>query len=104
MKTPAILLLSISLLLGSGMRLSARPTFDVKSYGATGDGKTKDTASFQRALDAASAAGGGDVLIPAGNFLIGSIELKSNTTLRLDKNSHLLGSPDMADYPITKVR
>jgi len=79
-------------------------SYDVKAYGATGDGKTKDTAAFQRALDAAAAAGGGNVTVPAGEYFIGSIELKSNTTLRLAKDAHLIGSPDMNDYPIGKVR
>jgi polygalacturonase len=79
-------------------------SFDVRMYGATGDGKTKDTLAFQHALDAAGAAGGGDVMVPAGNYFIGSIELKSNTTLRLAKDAHLIGSADMNDYPIGKVR
>ena len=83
---------------------AALRSFDVRMYGALGDGKTKDTASFQKALDAASAAGGGDVLVPSGDYFIGSIELKSNTTLRLAKGAHLIGSPDMNDYPIAKVR
>jgi len=77
---------------------------DVRTLGAAGDGKTKDTAAFQKALDQASAAGGGEVGVPAGEYLIGSIELKSNTTLRLAKNAHLIGSPDLSDYPIVKVR
>jgi polygalacturonase len=78
--------------------------FDVHASGAVGDGKAKDTEAFQRAIDAADRAGGGEVLVPAGNYLIGSIELKSNTTLRLSKDAHLLGSPDLEDYPIVKVR
>lgn len=92
------------LLVLSASAVTAKGTFDVRKYGATGDGITKDTAAFQKALDAAATAGGGDVLVPAGNYFIGSIELKSNTTLRLADNAHLIGSPDMADYPITKVR
>jgi polygalacturonase len=80
-----------------------RPT-DVRSLGATGDGNTKDTAAFQKALDQTAAQGGGEVVVPAGEYLIGSIELKSNTTLRLAKDAHLMGSPDLEDYPIVKVR
>ena len=79
-------------------------SLNVRSYGAVGDGITKDTASFQKALDACAAAGGGVVVVPAGNYLIGSIELKSRTTLRLEKDAHLLGSPDLTDYPVGKVR
>lgn len=77
---------------------------NVRSYGATGDGQTKDTAAFQKALDACALAGSGEVLVPAGDYLLGSIALKSHTTLRLEKNAHLLGSPDLSDYPLVKVR
>jgi polygalacturonase len=77
---------------------------NVRTFGAVGDGKTKDTAAFQKALDDCAAAGGGEVLIPAGNYIIGSIALKSNTTLRLEKDANLLGSPDLDDYPIIKAR
>jgi polygalacturonase len=42
--------------------------------------------------------------VPAGDYLIGSIELKSYTTLRIEKHAKLLGSPDLADYPVIKVR
>ena len=72
--------------------------------GAVGDGKAKDTAAFQAALDACAAGGGGVVEVPAGNYLIGSIVLKSNTTLHLDKDAVLNGSPDVADYPLTDIR
>src|SRR5579871_3527683 len=81
-----------------------RSPADVRGFGAAGDGKTKDTAAFQKALDHAAASGGGEVFVPAGDYLIGSIELKSNTTLRLAKDAHLVGSPDLDDYPIVKVR
>jgi len=78
--------------------------FDVRAFGATGNGATKDTTAFQRALNACAAAGGGEVIVPAGNYLIGSIELRSGTTLRLANGANLLGSPDLEDYPIVKVR
>ena len=44
------------------------------------------------------------VIVPAGNYLIGSIELKSRTILLLETGAHLLGSPDLEDYPVMKVR
>src|SRR5712691_2098819 len=94
---------SIALLI-LALRTPLAGPIDVRTLGATGDGKTKDTAAFQKALDQAAAAGGGDVLVPAGEYLIGSIELKSNTTLRLAKNAHLIGSPDLEDYLVVKVR
>ena len=81
-----------------------RAPLTVRAFGAVGDGTNKDTAAFLKALDACAAAGGGEVLVPAGDYLVGSIELKSRTTLRLEKGARLLGSPDLDDYPVIKVR
>ena len=87
-----------------GCTTVSRVSFNVRTFGAVGDGTTKDTAAFQKALDACAAKGGGEVIVPAGNYLIGSIELKSHTNLRLEKGANLLGSPDLEDYPIIKAR
>src|SRR4051794_1658738 len=76
-----------------------RPTFNIKPFGATGDGTTKDPRALQKALDTCAVSGGGDVLVPAGNYLIGSIQLGNRTTLRFEKGAILTGSPDTADYP-----
>ncbi len=83
---------------------AAKGQFDVRAFGATGDGKTKDTAAFQKALDACQAAGGGTVSVPDGYYLIGSIVIGENTTLQLDGRANLIGSPDLADYPLVQVR
>jgi hypothetical protein len=64
-------------------------TFDVTSYGAVGDGKTIDTTMLQAALDAASTAGGGTVLVPSGTFLSGPIVLGSGTRLELASDAEL---------------
>jgi polygalacturonase len=77
--------------------------FDVRAFGAAGDGRTKDTAAFQKALNAC-AAGGGTVFVPNGIYLIGSIVISSNTTLQLDGRADLVGSPDIEDYPVGRVR
>jgi polygalacturonase len=53
---------------------------------------------LQRAIDATTKAGGGTVLVPQGKYLIARLELKSNVTLRLDKNAMLLGSTNKTDY------
>jgi len=61
--------------------------FDVRTYGATGDGKTVDTPAINKAIEAAAAAGGGTVIFPAGNYICFSIRLKSNVGLFLSQGS-----------------
>ena len=78
--------------------------YNVRDFGATGDGTTKDTKAFQKALDTCAVNGGGDVLVPAGKYLIGSIQIGNRTILRMEKDSILAGSPDLADYPLTDIR
>jgi polygalacturonase len=70
--------------------------FDVRKYGATGDGKTVDTDAVNRAVEAASAAGGGVVIFPAGTYLCFSIHLKSLVHLQLLQGSTILA----ADSPL----
>ncbi|MGA2889645.1 MAG: glycoside hydrolase family 28 protein [Terracidiphilus sp.] len=77
---------------------------NIRDFGATGDGTTKETAAIQQTIDRCSVFGGGDVLVPAGNYLTGSIQLKSNVTLRFEDDATITGSPDYADYPVTQVR
>ncbi len=72
--------------------------FNVREFGAVGDGQTRDTAALQGAIDACSAAGGGLVYFPAGRFLSGTISLKDNVTLHLSPSAVLLGSPEAGDY------
>ena len=77
--------------------LAGGATFDVKTFGAAGDGVSKDTAAVQRAIDAC-AEKGGRVVVPPGTYLIGSIWLKDGVELHLQEGATLLGSPDLADY------
>ena len=72
--------------------------YNVRSYGAKGDGATLDTAALQAAIDACTHDGGGTVLVPAGTFLIGAVELKSNVTLHIAAGGRLLGSADGKQY------
>jgi polygalacturonase len=66
--------------------------YDVHAFGATGDGKTLDTAAINQAIAAAAAAGGGTVRFPAGTYLSYSIRLQSNITLQLDQGSTILAA------------
>ncbi len=73
--------------------------YNVVDFGAAGDGKTNDAAAIQRAIDACTAAGGGTVLLPAGRaFRSGTIALKSNVELHVERGAVLAGSGDWADY------
>jgi polygalacturonase len=67
-------------------------SFDVRTFGATGDGKTLDSPSINKAIDAASAAGGGTVMFPAGNYLCYSIHLKSDISLYLDAGATIIAA------------
>jgi polygalacturonase len=78
--------------------------FNVRDFGAHGDGTHLDTSAFQKALDACAVAGGGEVQVPPGRFLIGSIQMGTRTLLRLQTNSVLLGSSNLTDYPMMDVR
>ncbi|TWU21867.1 Exo-poly-alpha-D-galacturonosidase precursor [Novipirellula artificiosorum] len=83
----------------------AKPeTFNIKSYGAIGDGVAVNTEAIQKTIDACHAAGGGVVRVPVGDFVIGTIQLKSNIALSLDYGASLLGSQEMKDYPTDQLR
>lgn len=84
--------------------LAQSKEFNVRRFGAKGDGQTKDTAAIQKALDACAAAGGGTVVVPAGDYLAGSIVIGANTTLQMESRASFTGSRDVADYPLVKVR
>ncbi len=93
--------MKLAALLIVGCALAAAPpqsVFDVRSFGAAGDGAANDTASLQRAIDACHRQGGGLVYLPAGRYFSGTITLKSNVTLHLSPGATLLGSPRIEDY------
>ena len=72
--------------------------YNVRDFKAAGDGRAKDTAAIQKAIDAASAAGGGTVFVPNGVYLCGTIQLRDNVTLHLTEGATLLGSTEASDY------
>ena len=72
--------------------------YDIRDFGAKGDGQTLDTAALQAAIDACTADQGGTVLVPAGTFVIGTTELKRNVTLHICAGGKLLGVADGKQY------
>ncbi len=78
-------------------------TFNVCSYGAAGDGLTLDTTAINKAIEACSRAGGGQVLVPAGRYLSGTIHLRSHVTLYLAAGARLMGTTNLAQYDWPKV-
>jgi len=71
--------------------------YDVRGFGAAGDGKMLDTAAINRAIDEAAAAGGGTVYSRAGNYLCYSIHLKSRVAVYLDQGATILAAESAAD-------
>jgi polygalacturonase len=72
--------------------------FNVRTFGARGDGLNLDSPPVNMAIDAASKAGGGIVYFPSGNYLSGSIRLKSHITLYLDQGAVIVAIQDTTAY------
>ncbi len=73
-------------------------TYDITAYGAVSDTTVMSTSAIQRAIDDCSASGGGTVLVPPGDYATGSLVLRSNVNLHLDKGATIYGSTDINDY------
>ncbi|MDP0500112.1 MAG: glycoside hydrolase family 28 protein [Verrucomicrobiota bacterium JB022] len=73
-------------------------TFNIRDYGAKAGGETKVTQAIADAVQAASKAGGGRVVIPEGRWLTGPIHLRSNIELHVEKGATVLFSTDLEDY------
>ena len=78
--------------------VSARPVFNIKDYGAKGNGKISNTEAINKAVKACNEQGGGIVYVPAGKYLSGTIELLDNVELRLAEGAELIASLDLKDY------
>jgi hypothetical protein len=72
--------------------------YNIADFGARGDGKTLATQALQAAIDTCNKEQGGTVLVPAGTFVIGTVEMRSNVTLHIAAQGKLLGSPDGKQY------
>lgn len=88
-----IAFLSFCLLLPVLASPDNKTVFNVRDFGAVGDGTSLDSPAIDRAIQAASAAGGGTVLVAAGTYLCGSIHLTNNLHLYLDAGTVILGAP-----------
>src|ERR1035438_1506090 len=102
----AVRIFTLLLCLGSLARAAGpadQNVFNVRSFGAVGDGKNLDSPAIDKAIAAAADVGGGTVLVPAGTYLSGSIHLKSNLHLVIDAGATILGAPqDMNVYDETE--
>src|SRR5450432_2402136 len=71
---------------------------DITAFGAKGDGKTQNRDAINKAIETAAAAGGGTVELPAGKWVTGSIRLRSNVTLHLDRGAVIEASSEASAY------
>ncbi|HTJ79859.1 MAG TPA: glycoside hydrolase family 28 protein [Rariglobus sp.] len=94
MRFPAVLL-ALGLTMIGSLKSEGAETggFNVRDFGAVGDGKTLDSPAINRAVEAAAHAGGGTVWLPAGRYLSGSIRLRSRINLHLDAGAVLVAAP-----------
>jgi polygalacturonase len=74
-------------------------TFNARDFGAIGNGKELDSSAIQMAIEACAAAGGGKVLLPAGNYLCGTLFLRDFVTLHLAEGCVLITCADVAQFP-----
>ncbi|MBO9204731.1 MULTISPECIES: glycoside hydrolase family 28 protein [Niastella] len=81
----------------------SQKVYDITTFGAKGDSSTNNASFIQKAIDEASANGGGRVLIPAGRFVTSVIQLRSNVELHVSANAMLLGSTKRSDYGTVKA-
>lgn len=95
------LLIVFILIIASIINRSQTKDYIITEFGAKADGITNNASSIQKAIDKASALGGGKVIIPAGNFASGTIVIKSGVNLHLEAGARLLGSTDRLEYDKT---
>ena len=97
MKPKLILIILCSVFLS--IKVSSQlPIYNITDFGAVPDIKTINTLAIQRTIDKCYESGGGTVLVPPGVFITGTIHLKTNINLYLERGATLKGSPDLEDY------
>jgi polygalacturonase len=92
------ILLSLLLVLSLFSCKEVDSVYNIKDFGAVGDGETKNTKAINMAITTCSVNGGGKVIVPPGTFMTGTVELKDNVTLEIMQGATILGSPDHEDY------
>ncbi len=93
-KTAWLVSIVLSAVLAQACVAGGAGIFDVRDYGAAGDGEALDTAAINKAVEACAAAGGGQVRFPPGRYLSATVHLKSHVTLFLESGAALVGAPD----------
>jgi polygalacturonase len=96
--TILMLLAMICLLLALPAIAAAERVIDVTMGGVVGDGEVVNAVGIQKVIVGCVAKGGGTVSFPAGRYLTGTIQIKSNVTLRLEEGATILGSTEAGDY------
>src|SRR5258708_11667683 len=87
----------------NGRQEESSAIFDVRRFGARGDGLTLDTAAIHRAVQACSKQGGGQVLFPPGRYLTGTIHLCSHLDLFLAPGASIIGTTNLSAYAAPEV-
>jgi len=77
--------------------------FDIREYGAVGDGQTLNTTAIQNAIVKCARMGGGTVLIPSGLWLTGPLQMHSRVNLHLQSGALVVFTPDRRQYPMIKI-
>lgn len=90
--------IGICLLLAAACSPIQAKDFFIGDYGAVGDTTRLSTVAIQRAIDACAEAGGGRVVVPAGQYKTGTLVLRSHVNLHLEAGATLYGSTSLADY------
>ena len=96
-------LLAVESTYDSQQEIRAR-VFNVVDFGAVNDGKTINTEALQKAIDTCNEAGGGLLRVPLGEYVTGTIQIKSNVILSLEYGASILGSANHDDYPTENLR